>query len=513
MEIYILLHLAKNIFAGFKKSMRITANYYYGNINKNGIVPCNKGQQTPKQNYFSPSVSSPTSNMPAFEGSLTKNIIEYLNFLKVKKYAKIVEKELANEPNGDKILFRNLSMEAMEGIQYGIEVFKGLSMKDIQYMSENLHVIAVKRGCKNMCGYCYADAKPSNREMSWEDFKLITDGYKKLRKRLGNLPLFGENMTSRNDTLLYRSTELFYDSDCIDIAIKDKKGNIYDFTKLSSELYNSLGRRTVFDTSGWDPNNKKLQERAEKYAEYFSKPENMDQLNAFNLSFNCFNASYIAAVKALKNGDKEKYLRLKNKFTDRIANALYTFTPLVKDKKFNVMTRSFGDNAKNAQYFDFSTMFELGTDVLNKLAKMYSNDLKGEQKYVKSNAEIENLINLYFSKIYKFDANLNSSGRMGKFMQDFKITAPMQDHTETTVIMAQDLKTNGRYHRYLGMKLIDTDGKVYHMDYARFFPTEIQLNLKNKSETPKLANLREDFPISKEDINRKEVLRDISDFI
>ena len=493
--------------------MRITANYYYKNINSNNNVTANNRAQKLERNYFSTTASQQNSYTVAFKGNLIKNLTEYLNFLEVKRYAKIVNKELAKNPDGDKILFRNLSMEAMEGIQYGIEVFKGLSMKDIQYMSENLHVIAVRRGCKNMCGYCYADAKPSNREMSWEDFKLITDGYKKLRKRLGNLPLFGENMTSGNGTLLYRSTELFYDSDCIDIAIKDKKGNIYDFTKLSSELYNSLGRRTVFDTSGWDPNNKKLQERAEKYAEYFSKPENMAQLNAFSLSFNCFNATYIAAVKALKNGDKEKYLRLKNKFTDRIANALYTFTPLVKDKKFNVMTRSFGDNAKNAQYFDFSTMFELGTDVLNKLAKMYSNDLKGEQKYVKSKAEINNLIDLYFSKIYKFDANLNSSGRMGKFMQDFKIKAPMQNHTESTVIMAQDLKTNGRYHKYIAMRFIDTDGKVYHMDYARFFPTEIQLNLKNKSKTPKLANLREDYPISKEDINRKEVLRDISDFI
>ena len=102
---------------------------------------------------------------------------------------------------------------------------------------------------------------------------------------------------------------------------------------------------------------------------------------------------------------------------------------------------------------------------------------------------------------------------MKKFMQDFKIKAPMQDHSESTVIMANDLKQLGRYHRYLGMKLIDTDGKVYHMDYARFFPTEIQLNIKNKSSAPKLANLNEEFPITKETINKKEFFMDISDFI
>lgn len=492
--------------------MKIQANYYR-NINQNRIISGNNRKQPPQQRYFSPSISVQNSNMPAFKGNLVNNLVKYLNFLEVQRYVNMVNKELAKDPNGHKLHFRNLSMEAMEGIQYGIEAFKGLSMKDIQYMSENLHVIAVKRGCKNMCGYCYADAKPSKREMSWEDFKLITDGYKKLRKRLGNLPLFGENMTSGDRTIIYRSTELFYDSDCMDIAIKDKKGNIYDFTKLSNELYNSLGRKTVFDTSGWDPNNKKLQARAEKYAEYFSHPENMEQLNAFNLSFNCFNSSYVAGVKALKAGDEEKYLSLKNRFTDRIANALFTFTPLVKDKNFNIMTRGFGLDAKNAEYFDVAAMIDLRFDVLSKLEKLYKEDLLGRQKYVKSEADIANYTELFNNKIYRFDTGLNSSGRMKQFMQDFKIKAPMQDHTESTAIMAKDLENRGRYHKYLGMKLIDTDGKVYHMDYARFFPTEIQLNLKDKSPTPKLANLKEEFSISKEIINRKEFLKSPSEFL
>lgn len=493
--------------------MKIQADYYYRNINQNNIYVNNKNKNFTPVKYYLQNNNSYKISEPAFQGNFVKKVAEYLNFLEVKRYVNMVNKELAKDPNGHKLHFRNLSMEAMEGIQYGIEAFKGLSMKDIQYMSENLHVIAVKRGCKNMCGYCYADAKPSKREMSWEDFKLITDGYKKLRKRLGNLQLFGENMTSGDATIIYRSTELFYDSDCMDIAIKDKKGNIYDFTKLSNELYNSLGRKTVFDTSGWDPNNKKLQERAEKYAEYFSHPENMDQLNAFNLSFNCFNSSYIAGVKALKAGNDEKYLSLKNRFTDRIANALFTFTPLVKDKKFNIMTRGFGLDAKNAEYFDIAAMIDLRFDVLNKLEKLYKEDFLGKQKYIKSEADIANYTELFTNKIYRFDTGLNPSGRMEKFMQDFKIKAPMQDHTETTTIMAKDIENRGRYHKYLAMKLIDTDGKVYHMDYARFFPTEIQLNLKDKSPTPKLANLKEEFLISKEIINRKEILKSPSEFL
>ena len=440
-----------------------------------------------------------------FTGNPLNNLKGYLKFLVAQRYINSVNIQLAKEPGAEKLLFRHLRMEPLEGIQYGIEVFKGLSMKDIQYMSENLHVIAVKRGCKNMCGYCYADAKPSKREMSWEDFKLITDGYKKLKKRLGNLPIFGENMLCGDDTLIYRSTELFYDSDCMDLAIKDKKGNIHDFVDLSEELYNSLNRKTVFDTSGWNPNNKVLQQRAEKYAEYFSRPENMEKLNGFNLSFNCFNASYIAGVKALKTGDKEKYLRLKDRFTDRIANALFTFSPLLKSEKFNVMVRSFGITAQNAEYFDIAAMFGLIKDVSKKLEKLYNNDLIGIGKYVNSKQDIKNYIEIVNKKISTIDTALNSSGRMKQFMKSFQIKAPMQNHDETTPILAKDLETLGRYHRYLGMKLIDVDGKVYHMDYARFFPTEIQLNLKNKSSAPKLANLREDFPVSKDIINRAEI--------
>ena len=52
-------------------------------------------------------------------------------------------------------------------------------------------------------------------------------------------------------------------------------------------------------------------------------------------------------------------------------------------------------------------------------------------------------------------------------------------------------------------RLIDTDGKVYHMNYARFFPTELQLNIQGKNEpTPKLANLLEDCVLTRELLNK-----------
>lgn len=483
--------------------MRITYNIAY-----NYNIPQFNRVQTLKNDN-----DSFTPNAPAFQANPISAAKDYFRYLKVRNFVQGLANYVKDHPNREKLYFRHVSMEALEGLQYGIKVFKGLSMKDIQYLSENLHVIAVKRGCNNMCGYCYADAKPSKREMSWEDFTSLTQGFKTLKSRLCGFPLFGENRL-RDEDVIYKTTELFYDSDCMALAIKDKKGKEHDFRDMVTELYEGLGRRSCFDTSGWISENKIMQKRAEEYAEYFAKPENMDKLNAFNVSFNVFNASNVAAVKAFRTGDSERGKRLQDKFVDRMANVFFTFTPLLNNDKFHVLQRSFGYVSNgSAEGFDFAAMMTYRNRVIKRVKKLYEQDFKGEQKYIKSQSDIEKNIKLLEKKLESIDTGLNSSGRMLEFMRSFGIKVPMQDHTETTKIMEEDLKANGRYHRYLAHKLIDADGRVYHMDYARFFPTEIQLNFSDKSPTPKLANIRDDFVVTKDIINRPEERRPLNDFI
>ncbi len=46
-----------------------------------------------------------------------------------------------------------------------------------------------------------------------------------------------------------------------------------------------------------------------------------------------------------------------------------------------------------------------------------------------------------------------------------------------------------------------------------FTTFEIQLNLENKSATPRLANLREDCPVTHEMINRTEYRYSLDHFI
>ena len=485
----------------------------FTDVNSNmKILPVNNYKSYSHQNTFKSqiyTVSFPAvtgndcKSQIAFKGNFLTEIKDFKNFIKSMNYAYSLYRASKNMEKP--FILREYCMEPLEGLQYGIKVFKGLSMKDIQYLSENLHVIAVKRGCNNMCGYCYADAKPSNIEMSFEDFSSITEGFKTLRKRMFGLDLFGKNIPV--DEPVYKTTELFYDADCMNIILKDKKGKMYDFTELSAKVYNDMGRKTVFDTSGWFHKNQILQKRAEEYAEYFSKPENMNQLAAFNLSFNPFNISYIASVKARRAGDIQKAEKLRDRFTTNMANALFTFTPLFKYPEFQVMARSFPASTKNAKEFNTNATLELIMETISKVSSMYQKDLNGARKYVNSQRDIDTLVEILINeKICKISTALNSAGRMREFLKEFNIKADLQNHEKIVKPMIDDLQENGRYHKFLALRLIDTDGRIYHMNYAKFIPTEIKLNLKNKDiKPPKLANLVENYTITKETINKPEV--------
>lgn len=459
----------------------------------------------PAQTNLAPKESETNKNNVSFKGlNFLSDISGYYKYIKAQKYADALYNYVIQNEGTDKFLLRNYIIDPLEGIQYNIKAFKNLTIKEIQYLSENLHVIAVKRGCKNMCAHCYANAKPSNRQMSYEDFHTITDGFKTLRKRMHGLDIYAENTSVAQEVPIYRTTELFYDADCMDIILKDKKGKEYDFIELAEELYDSLGRKTVFDTSGWYRNNPKYQQRAEKYAQHFSDDKNLEKLEAFNVSFNVFNASYIASLKAAKANDLPKAKRLRERFVNNMANTLFTFTPVAHNPKFQVLVRAFHHEDKMSNGFNDLNMMQLIEETLTALNNLYKQDLYGEQKYVKTPQDYEKYMELYTQKLCTIDTALNSSGRMQKFIQEHNIkTNRLQDHSKTTPVIIDSLKDNARLSKILMQRLIDTDGKIYHMDYARFFPTELQLNIEGKNTpAPKLANLIEDFVITKKNINQ-----------
>ncbi len=57
--------------------------------------------------------------------------------------------------------------------------------------------------------------------------------------------------------------------------IKEKN---LDFVDIAELINKKTGTLPIFDTSGWTPTHKKLQQRAERIAQYYSKPSNMKKL-------------------------------------------------------------------------------------------------------------------------------------------------------------------------------------------------------------------------------------------
>lgn len=450
---------------------------------------------------------TPNENL-SFKGSLLTKLLDkatgYLEYKKAQKYADRLFEFVEDNNLQDKFIFRHADMDKLEGLQYGIQAFKGMTMKEVQYTSEFLHIIAVKRGCNHMCGHCYASAKPSSREMSFEDFTTITDGFKTIRERLHGLDIYGNAIPISKESPTYSTTELFFDADCMDIALKDKTGKQHEFPELIEILHGSLGRKSVFDTAGWDLHNKKLQERAQRYAEFYSKPENIEKLSQFNVSFNVFNASYIASRKALANGDYEKAKRLKNKFLDNMANVLFTFTPVAQHKNFNILMRAFHTSAKNSSDFNSKDMCILKDNLLAKLKELFKNDLNGEQKIIKSKADYDKYVKIYEQKLnQRVDNGLNNSGRMRTFVEEHNIKdKSLQNHDEITKQAIERLYPSDRLSTLIHHRLIDADGRVYYMDYARIIPTEIQLNIPGKNiPTPRLGTLVDNVIITRENIN------------
>jgi len=72
--------------------------------------------------------------------------------------------------------------KALEGIQKGISVFKGLNMTEISFVLAHINEVGILRGCFNNCAHCYAEGSYPRKNtenyisrMSWKDYKDLTE--------------------------------------------------------------------------------------------------------------------------------------------------------------------------------------------------------------------------------------------------------------------------------------------------------------------------------------------------
>ena len=395
----------------------------------------------------------------------------------------------------------SFNLKKLDGIQEGIKVFEGLNIKEIALILTSLGEIAVNRGCKNNCSHCYADAKPSIRpnethtgKMLWEDFISLVGGIKELNNRLGFYS------TGQQAVGIGRYYSPFHDSDSVDIVLKDKQGNEHNYIDITNLLGTVLALPVVFDTSGWSPNDKKAQARAEEAAEYYSKPENEKKLFQFNISFNPFHSLHSKEVERRKAGDNEVADKLRDLYTTRMANTIFTMTPMLKSEKFDFLTSCIWDD-DSYDGFREEDLDELFDETIVKLKKMYQKDFETEQKFIHTKTELTS----YLNKVKKHYTSIapRTISFTDKALRTFGSDNEFYDGLVEEIKKDKEyLKThNIEECRYMLDGMIDANGDFYLTNYYMTIPTEIRLNFSEKRKTPPIApNLTPELIIKKQDL-------------
>lgn len=388
----------------------------------------------------------------------------------------------------DNLNIWKFDLDKLEGLQNGIKVFEGVSLKEIAFLANLLTEVAIVRGCNNNCAHCYADAKPIQKEthdhisrMDYEDFTNLTEGFKELNKRLG-FNIFNLSRT-------YYTT-LFHDADCSQVYLKDKDGNIHDWEELAREFYEVSEIPQLFDTAGWYLQDKEAQKRVEKYVNSLTlNPQNNAFIDGFNISVNPYHSMYFKTVENMRKGNKAKEEFFREKNAQRVANMLFTLTPLLKlDNYFLAcVTRAMANGTKNSYGFSEKDLINTYNQYfLKELKNMYEQDFQTEQKVIKKKEDIKNNIR-QFRKIM-FDT-ITTTPSITKKLKDIYLSNNSNVlHTQAMLDMSAKETLDDS-----AAAIIDANGDVYLTNFYQTFKTDIKLNFKNKDKKtapiePNLSN-------------------------
>ncbi len=414
------------------------------------------------------SYNSSYNQQTSFQGGLEKPLSEQ-DYRNAKNYFNFYADNL-----DFKINLSTLNSNQLNGIQYGIDVFDGLSMDDILYVITRGNIL-VNRGCSNGCIHCLFGASPFSIKtldrMSWEDFSSYIEGAKELASRMKN----------KIDTSNWFKI-LFLDSDCMDMEIKDKEGNSYDFVDCVKKILEvNPDYQILFDTTGWCPKSQNRQKRAEKIRDFILKHKN--NLREFNISVNPFHQVYINSKEQNNPFTLEEKKKKGEEYIKRIANTLYTFTPLLSLKKYNVIARAIPDNQTDNPSCNKTELRSIIKQITDELRKMYEKDFEGKQEFVKSKKDIDKLTEQYETLLKDDLEKIEDASSIVPIGRAEKLFRNPQDSFE-------ERKTN--FMNYLKERkhsdiplAINPNGKIvtYYADMS--IPSDIKLNFENKDKEVK----------------------------
>ena len=478
--------------------MKISSVQNYSNIS---FSPKTQKAQTFQQN---PVVQH--NFAPSFSGGFPLNV-HSPKYFAAKTYLCMAKQAYKKVKTLDLYMF---DLNKLDGIQEGINVFKGLNMKEIAFVADTVAEITVNRGCRNICAHCYASAKAPIKEtanqinkMSWNDFTSLTDGFEELNKRVG----FPVVVQKKNK---HAMATPFHDADCSSIILKDNEGKEHDFIDIAERLDKAFHLPVLFDTAGWNIQDVKAQKRMEKYVEYYSKPENFKKLEGFNLSVNPFHAMYAKSLELKQNRKPELAEKLYDLYTTRMANVLFTLTPLQKNPNFEFIARSAANDSKVPKGFKEKDLRVLYMDILEKVNNLYKKDMKSAQKVVKNEDEAFEYFNNYYKRLENISPTIGMSARAEKFVDKNDEIAKFGERRKQQNIKdiqslkrIKDLRKLNKDMNNHFYGIIDANGDYYLTTFHTSFPTEIKFNFENKGKTtaPIAPYLQKDTPLTRNVIN------------
>lgn len=478
--------------------MKISSVQNYSNIS---FSPKTQKAQTFQQN---PVVQH--NFAPSFSGGFPLNV-HSPKYFAAKTYLYMAKQAYKKVKTLDLYMF---DLNKLDGIQEGINVFKGLNMKEIAFVADTVAEITVNRGCRNICAHCYASAKAPIKEtanqinkMSWNDFTSLTDGFEELNKRVG-FSIFSQK--SNKHAMIIP----FHDADCSSIVLKDNDGKEHDFIDIAERFEKVFNLPILFDTAGWNIQDVKAQKRMEKYVEYYSKPENFKKLEGFNLSVNPFHAMYAKSLELKQNRKPELAEKLYDLYTTRMANVLFTLTPLQKNPNFEFIARSAANDSKVPKGFKEKDLQGLYMDILEKVNNLYKKDMKSAQKVVKNEDEAFEYFNNYYKRLENISPTIGMSARAEKFVDKNDEIAKFGERRKQQNIKdiqslkrIKDLRKLNKDMNNHFYGIIDANGDYYLTTFHTSFPTEIKFNFENKGKTtaPIAPYLQKDTPLTRNVIN------------
>lgn len=478
--------------------MKISSVQNYSNIS---FSPKTQKAQTFQQN---PVVQH--NFAPSFSGGFPLNV-HSPKYFAAKTYLCMAKQAYKKVKTLDLYMF---DLNKLDGIQEGINVFKGLNMKEIAFVADTVAEITVNRGCRNICAHCYASTKAPIKEtanqinkMSWNDFTSLTDGFEELNKRVG----FPVVVQKKNK---HAMAIPFHDADCSSIILKDNEGKEHDFIDIAERLDKVFHLPVLFDTAGWNIQDVKAQKRMEKYVEYYSKPENFKKLEGFNLSVNPFHAMYAKSLELKQNRKPELAEKLYDLYTTRMANVLFTLTPLQKNPNFEFIARSAANDSKVPKGFKEKDLRALYMDILEKVNNLYKKDMKSAQKVVKNEDEAFEYFNNYYKRLENISPTIGMSARAEKFVDKNDEIAKFGERRKQQNIKdiqslkrIKDLRKLNKDMNNHFYGIIDANGDYYLTTFHTSFPTEIKFNFENKGKitAPIAPYLQKDTPLTRNVIN------------